>query len=58
MAPNTLRDLYRDPYRAISVTTLNKLAKALNVPVTELLEDVSEEFAKAEQEKIRKAAEK
>jgi transcriptional regulator with XRE-family HTH domain len=58
MAPNTLRDLYRDPYRAISVATLNKLAKALDVPVTELIEDVSEEFAKAEKEKISKAAEK
>jgi transcriptional regulator with XRE-family HTH domain len=45
---------------AISVATLNKLAKALDVPVTELIEDVSEEFAKAEQEKIskEKAAEK
>src|SRR5690349_14561284 len=54
MAPNTLRDIYRDPYRAISVVTLNKLAKALDVSVTELIEDVSEEFAKAEKEKIRK----
>ncbi|HLZ64013.1 MAG TPA: helix-turn-helix transcriptional regulator [Ktedonosporobacter sp.] len=52
MATNTLRAIFRNPYREVSTTTINKLAKALAVPVTTLIEDVSEEFAQQEQEKL------
>jgi len=51
MATNTLRAIYRDPYREVSTVTINKLAKALAVPVTELIEDVSEEVAREEMKK-------
>lgn len=40
IAYNTLRTIYRDPYRQITTTTLDKLAKALNVDVRELIESV------------------
>ena len=43
IATNTLRAIYRDPYREVTTTTINKLAKALSVPVTNLIEDVTEE---------------
>ncbi len=51
MATNTLRAIYRDPYREISTMTINKLARALDVPVTELIEDVSEEVFQKERAK-------
>ena len=57
MAANTLRAIYRDPYREVSTITINKLAKALDVPVTELIEDVSEEVARKEMEETKKNAE-
>jgi transcriptional regulator with XRE-family HTH domain len=57
MATNTLRAIYRDPYREVSTITINKLAKALSVPVTELIEDVSEEVARKEMEETKKDAE-
>jgi DNA-binding Xre family transcriptional regulator len=52
MATNTLRAIYRNPYREVSTITLNKLAKALEIPVTDLIEDVSEEFAAQEQARL------
>jgi len=52
MATNTLRAIYRDPYREISTTTINKLARALDVPVTDLIEDVPEEVFQKEREKL------
>jgi len=57
MATNTLRAIYRDPYREMSTITINKLAKALAVPVTELIEDVSEEVARKEMEETKKVSE-
>ena len=48
MATNTLRAIYRDPYREVTTTTINKLAKALNVPVTELIEDVTDDTYRKE----------
>ena len=38
-----IRDIYRDPFKSINTDTLNRLAKALGVPVTEVIEDVPEE---------------
>ena len=41
IAYNTLRTIYRNPYRQVTTTTLGRLAQALNVPVIELIEEVS-----------------
>ncbi len=41
--PRTMRQIYRDPYRDVAYSTLLKLAKALDVDVTELTEDVPDE---------------
>jgi DNA-binding Xre family transcriptional regulator len=38
IAYNTLRTLYRDPYRPLSTITLDKLARALGVDASELIE--------------------
>ncbi len=37
---NTLKRIFRNPTGIVSTDTLNKLAKALDVPVTALIEDV------------------
>ena len=39
----TIRDIFRDPYKEVTTTTLTKLANALGVPVSELFEEVSDE---------------
>ena len=39
----TVRDIWNDPYRDVSVSTLEKLAKALGVSTAELIEDVPED---------------
>jgi DNA-binding Xre family transcriptional regulator len=38
-----IRDIYRDPFKTINTDTLNRLALALGVPVTEIIEDVPAE---------------
>lgn len=38
IAYNTLRTLYHDPYRTVNTVTLDKLARALNVDASELIE--------------------
>ena len=50
VAYNTIRDCYRNPYRVMNTETLNKIAKALGVATTDILEDVTEEFAAKEME--------
>ena len=37
---NTVQELCRNPYHEVSITTLNKLARALGVTVADLIEDV------------------
>ena len=37
----TIRKIYRDPYTIVTTETLDKLARALEVDVRELLESVS-----------------
>jgi DNA-binding Xre family transcriptional regulator len=37
---NTLKRIYRDPFAIITTETLDKLARALGVPSSELIEDV------------------
>ncbi len=39
----TIQGIWRDPYREISIRTLEKLARALKVPSSELIEDVPDE---------------
>ncbi len=51
---NVIKSIYRNPYRAMSTETINKIAKALGVPATDLLEDVSEEFMQKEMEEKKK----
>ncbi len=36
----TVQRIFHDPYRDIPLSTLARLAKALNVPSSELIEDV------------------
>jgi transcriptional regulator with XRE-family HTH domain len=38
--PQTVRAYWHDPYRVIRIHMLTKLAKALNIPVTQLVEEV------------------
>lgn len=40
LAYNTIRLIYRDPYRGIDLPTLDKLAQALGVDASVLLESV------------------
>jgi len=39
----TIRDIWADPYRDIPMSTLEKLAKALKVELSELIEAVPDE---------------
>ena len=39
---NTVKRMYRDPYRSTSTETLERIAKVLGVPTGDLLEDVPE----------------
>jgi DNA-binding Xre family transcriptional regulator len=40
---STIRRLWHDPYRHVDFYVLERLGKALEVPVTALIEDVSDE---------------
>ena len=39
----TVQAMYHDPYRDVAYSTLSKVAKVLEVPITELVEEVSDE---------------
>lgn len=39
----TIRDIFRNPYKEVTTTTLAKLATALNVPVSELYEEIPDD---------------
>ena len=39
---STVKRIFQDPYREVTTTTLEKLAKALEVPTAALIEDVVE----------------
>ena len=43
VAYSTIRRVFRDPYAEVTTTTINRLAQALGVPPTSLLEDVSDD---------------
>ncbi|QBD78510.1 XRE family transcriptional regulator [Ktedonosporobacter rubrisoli] len=40
---HVIREIFNNPVKIISTDTLNRIAKALGVPVTEIIEDVPEE---------------
>lgn len=43
VAYSSIRRLFRDPYAEVTTTTFNRLARALGVPPTSLLEDVPDD---------------
>lgn len=43
IAYNTLRTIYRDPYRRVSTDTLDRIATALEVDASELIESVPDD---------------
>ncbi len=51
---NIVKAIYRNPYRQVTIDTLNRLAETMKVPATSLLEDVTREQAEAEIEKLKK----
>lgn len=53
VAYNTVKDIYRDPYKETTTTTINKLAAALGVSTTALIEDVSKEVAEHEKATLK-----
>lgn len=40
---NTVKSIFRDPYRTINTDTLDRLAKALGVSVHDLIDEVPDE---------------
>ncbi|HJT57029.1 MAG TPA: helix-turn-helix transcriptional regulator [Ktedonobacteraceae bacterium] len=38
----TIRRIWRDPYYEVRLKTLNKIAAVLNIPATDLFEDIPE----------------
>ncbi len=43
VAYSTVRRLFRDPFAEVTTTTINRLANALGVPPSHLIEDVPDE---------------
>ena len=39
----TVQTIWRDPYHGVNTKTLERIAKALNIPMSELFEDVPDE---------------
>jgi transcriptional regulator with XRE-family HTH domain len=44
----TIQKIWRNPYHDASLSTINRIAKVLDVPATELLEDISEDLVPEE----------
>ena len=40
---HVIRGIFNDPFKIINTDTLNRIAEALEVPVTEIIEDVPKE---------------
>lgn len=45
---NTIKRIFRDPYKEVTTTTLERIAKALDVPTASLIEDVPEKTSEKE----------
>ncbi|HEY4036266.1 MAG TPA: helix-turn-helix transcriptional regulator [Ktedonobacteraceae bacterium] len=52
----TVNRLWKDPYREFTSTSLSQLARALGVPVTDLIEEVPDDAAREEMEAIKKGS--
>lgn len=48
---NTIQEMIRDPYRDVRISTLDKIAVALNVSIIELYERVGEKEEQGTEEK-------
>ena len=44
----TIQKIWRNPYHDASLSTINRIARVLEVPATELLEDVSDDLVPEE----------
>jgi len=53
----TIQAIWHNPQHDASLKTLDKIAKALGVPITELIEDVPEEDLPPKTSKAKKVAE-
>nr|BBH94529.1 hypothetical protein KTA_27280 [Thermogemmatispora argillosa] len=51
---HVVREIFVDPYKPVSSDTINRLAEALGVPVTEIIEDVPREQAEKERQRLRR----
>ena len=51
---NIVKDIVRNPYRIVTTDTLNRLADALEVAATDLVENVTEEQMQQEMEGKKK----
>lgn len=54
LAYKTVRAFWYNPYQEVTSTTLNKLAKYLEVRVSDLYDDISEEDANKEKSTLNK----
>ena len=50
---NVVKAIYRNPYKEVTLHTINRLADTLAVPATELLEDVTADQAQQEIQEIQ-----
>jgi DNA-binding Xre family transcriptional regulator len=50
VAINTIRTIFRNPYRTVNTETLERLAEALDVSVFDLMEEVPNEQAKRDRQ--------
>lgn len=51
---NVVKAIYRNPYKEVTLHTINRLADTLGVPATDLLENVSNAYAQEEIEAMSK----
>ena len=49
---NIIKDIAKHPTRTVNTDTINRIAKALGVPVTEIIEDVPENLIEKEMEEM------
>lgn len=49
---NVVKEIYRNPYKEVTLHTINRLADTLAVPATDLLEDIPVESAQKEMQEL------
>ncbi|GER82595.1 hypothetical protein KTAU_12320 [Thermogemmatispora aurantia] len=50
---HVIREIFINPYKAVSTYTLDKIAEALEVPVTDIIEDVPKWQAEEERKRLK-----